>query len=283
MSWSIQAQMSPFDLREAIALSIEQLKVAPISVNSLQHKELSAGDHSIPVRVYYPNNDGPLPILFHIHGGPWVAGNLDTHDNICRRLAVETKTIVIAIDYRRPPENRYPAALEDCMFVLNWIKEHEDKLNGNGELYLIGDSAGGGLVPSVCHQNLTAETPVDINGQILINPATDLSVNSPAYELYGTFIDWYINKNVNKNLPTISPLFSTKFNAFPKSIIVVSENDLLKSDGVRFHQKIKKYGNLSTLYEMKEMGHFGPLWAGNSQKVNAAFEFVVSEFKKWLL
>ena len=86
VSLHIKAQYNPYNIRESIAESIEKLNTLPGNVFRVVNKEISGGEFSIPIRVYYPSNQDSLPILFHIHGGAWIAGNLDTHDNICSGL-----------------------------------------------------------------------------------------------------------------------------------------------------------------------------------------------------
>lgn len=213
---NIKAQNNPYDIREAIAESIETLNTQPGNVFRVLNKEISAGDFSIPVRVYYPTNQDSLPIIFHIHGGAWIAGSLETHDNICRRLAIETNSIVIAIDYRRPPEHQYPTALNDCLFILEWIDKNQEMLKGDGRLFLIGDSAGGGLVPSLCIKNLLSDTPVKIDGQILVNPATDLRDESDSYKTYKIVVDWYVPPEMDRSNPLISALVFSDFQSITK-------------------------------------------------------------------
>lgn len=72
------------------------------------------------------------------------------------------------------------------------------------------------------------------------------------------------------------------FSQLPKSIIVVCEKDEIKGNGIQFHQKMIESGNFSEFLGLEEIGHLGPLWAGNSEKANLAFEFVVEEYKKWV-
>ncbi|MEQ9297052.1 MAG: alpha/beta hydrolase [Cyclobacteriaceae bacterium] len=280
--FNIRAQPNPYDIRESIAESCETINTAPANVFRILNKEISSGDFTIPIRVYYPTNEDSLPIIFQIHGGAWIGGNLETHDNICRRLAVETNSVVVAIDYRRPPEHQFPTALNDCLFVLEWIEANEEMLRGNGRIFLIGDSAGGGLAPALCIKNMTSDTPVKIDGQILINPATDLRAESSSYKTYKVFIDWYVPFERDKSNSLISPLLFNKFGQLPKSIIVVSENDEIRDEGIQFHQKMIERGNSSIILELEEIGHLGPLWAGNSERVDLAFGFIVAEYKKWI-
>ena len=70
-----------------------------------------AGD--IHYRSYRPDGDGPLPVLVYYHGGGWVAGDLDTHDHLCRMFFAGSGCLVVSIDYRLAPEHRFPAAVED--------------------------------------------------------------------------------------------------------------------------------------------------------------------------
>jgi acetyl esterase/lipase len=281
ISININAQPNPYDIREAITKGVEKLNVEPEDVHKIINKEISGGDFSIPLRIYYPSNKDSLPILYHIHGGAWIAGNLDTHDNICRHLANETNSIVVAIDYRRPPEYKYPIALEDCHFILKWLNKNFRDLKGNGKIYLIGDSAGGGLVASLSNKNIESDSTINIAGQVLINPATDLRDGSASHATYKLFIDWYIPPGIDRSNPFISPITSTKFMEIPKSIIVVSEKDEIKGDGIVFHDYMIQNGRPSVLFELKETGHLGGNWAGNSDIAKPAIEFVVEQLNKW--
>lgn len=282
MIGSLSAQPTAYDIREAISSGVAELNIQPENVFRIINKEISGKEFSIPIRIYYPSEEDSSPILYHIHGAGWVAGNLDTHDNICRRLANATKSIVVAVDYRRPPEHTYPTPLEDCQFILNWINKNQQSIKGNGKLFLIGDSAGGQLVSSLSLKNLEEESPVKIDGQILINPAVDLRDNSDAYKIYPFFIDWYAPKDIDKNQPFLSPIVSDKFNEMPQSAVVISENDEIREDGVTFHKLMLQHNRPSSIYEMKDLGHLGGLWAGNSNQVQPVVEFVANTLKNWL-
>lgn len=278
---SIYAQPTAYDIREAISSSVAEQNIQPEHVFRIINKEISGKEFSIPIRIYYPSDEDSLPILYHIHGAGWAAGNLDTHDNICRRLANETKSIVVAVDYRRPPEHPYPTPLEDCQFILNWIDKNQQNIKGNGKLFLIGDSAGGQLVPALSLKNLEEEFPVKIDGQILINPAVDLRDTSDAYKTYPYFIDWYVPKNINKDQPYISPLVSDRFSEMPQSAVVISENDEIREDGFAFHNLMLQHNSSSSLFEIKGLGHLGGLWAGISNQVQPVVEFVANTLNDW--
>lgn len=269
---------TPDEVRVSIANSITDLNVKPESVTLVENKFVD----SIPIRIYNPNPNKKLPVIYLVHGAVWVAGDLETHDNICRYLANHTKAIVVAVHYRRAPEYKFPAAFDDSYAVMKWISSNTEKLNANGKLVLIGDSAGGQLVASLCLMNASAEKPIPVTAQVLVDPALDLSKGSDSYSAYGFFIDWYLNKTDNTSDMRISPLLAKDLRKVPKAIIVVAENDRIRDEGERFHQKLLDAGISSVLYVQPNVGHLGADWCAGSKRAFPAMEFVVAELDKRL-
>jgi acetyl esterase len=101
----------------------------------------------IPVRVYAVERGGALrPALVYFHGGGFVFGNLDTHDAVCRAIAKESGAVVISVDYRLAPENKFPAAVEDSYAATVWVAANAERLGIDGHRIAVGgDSAGGNL------------------------------------------------------------------------------------------------------------------------------------------
>lgn len=269
---------APDEVRVSIANSIKDLHVKPEQITLVENKLVD----SIPIRIYNPNPKKKLPIIYLVHGAVWVAGDLDTHDNICRYLANHAEAIVVAVNYRRAPEHKFPAAFDDCYAVMKWISSNTDKLNGNGKLVLIGDSAGGQLVGSLCLMNASEEKPIPITAQVLVDPALDLSKDSDSYSAYGFFIDWYLNKTDSTNDIRISPLLAKDFKKTPKAIVVVAENDRIRNEGERFHQKLLDAGVSSVLYVQPNVGHLGADWCAGSERAFPSMTFVIAELRNIL-
>ena len=106
----------------------------------------------VPVRLYAPVGVGQqaLPALVFLHGGGWVAGDLDTHDGFCRRLCAASGWRVIAVDYRRAPEHPFPAALDDSLAAVRWAAANAAALGIDpARLAVGGDSVGAGLAAAV--------------------------------------------------------------------------------------------------------------------------------------
>ena len=105
---------------------------------------------SIPVRVYHPGDERPLPALVYIHGGGWVVGSIDTHDKIMRLLAIRSGAAVIGVDYRLAPEHKFPTAADECHTVITHIVEHGGDWGVDPRhLAIGGDSAGANLAMAV--------------------------------------------------------------------------------------------------------------------------------------
>jgi acetyl esterase len=86
---------------QMISSDIQSFKITADNIYQIENKTLWTGSDSIKIRIYFPNNKKNNPILFNIHGGALVAGDLETHDNICRRLSKSTQAVVVALDYRK--------------------------------------------------------------------------------------------------------------------------------------------------------------------------------------
>ena len=145
-------------------------------------RELVAeGPHgAIPLRLYRPAGRSgagiastATPVLVYFHGGGWTIGDLDTHDVLCRELANGSQCAVVSVDYRMGPEDRFPAAAEDCLAATHWVRRQAPSLGLDAaRLAVGGDSAGGNLAAVVA---LMARDAGDlpIAWQLLVYPATD--------------------------------------------------------------------------------------------------------------
>ncbi len=278
---SSETTPTPEQYRAGIAKSIADLKIEPSPVSKVRNVLINGQIDSIHLRIYYPSNEESLPILYHIHGGCWVAGDLETHDNICRYLCNQVGSIVIAVDYRQPPESKFPAAVEDCYFVLNWIYKNAEKLGGNkNKIALIGDSSGGNLAAAVCLKNSESESIIPLVMQVLINPVLDIRNNSSSFNTYMGCVFAYLNNPEESNNKFASPLAVVTFKHTPQTVIISSENDESKDEAELYNERLLNSKIASKLFEVKGIGHFGGLWAGNSPEVNNAKEIVTSELQK---
>lgn len=270
------------EVRSQIAKHYIDYRATPEPVAQVRDEFVAVGSDSIGIRIYQPASKDPLPIIYQVHGAGWVAGDLQTHDNICRYLANHLQAVVVAVNYRRAPEHKFPVPFDDCYAILRWIHANKKKLNGKGELLLVGDSAGGQLVGAMCLINAKAKKPIPVLAQVLVNPALDLSKGSVTYTKYSFFVDWYLNERDNPNDIRISPALAASVKGVPQAIIVVGEKDEIRKDGEVFHQKLSGAGIHSTLFVQPNAGHLAGRWCAGHQQAKPAMEFVVAELQRVL-
>ncbi len=266
---------TPEQYRAMIAQSISGLDVPAEAVAEIKDTVIS---DSIRLRLYYPFAEGPLPILYQMHGGCWVAGDLETHDNICRYLCKQAECIVIAIDYRQPPEVRYPAAVNDCYSALHWIYNNAEAIGGDKcKIALLGDSSGGNLASAVCLKNREEGNKVPILLQVLINPVLDLRENSSSFSAYTACVYAYLNDMEESLQILASPLAAESFNNLPGALIITSEYDESIDEAKKYHNKLLKDGVESSLFEIEGIGHLAGLWAAGSVEANEAMSIVIQK------
>lgn len=145
----------------------------PFDVASVEEVVLEGPAGGIPGRVYRPATP-PIGTVVYFHGGGWIIGDLDSHDGHCRRIAATASAVVVAVDYRLAPENRFPAAFDDAWAATRWVLDRLDSLGGANEpVAVAGDSAGGNLAAAVALACRDAGIP--LAGQLLIYPAVSLA------------------------------------------------------------------------------------------------------------
>src|SRR4051794_20527077 len=123
--------MSLADARAADLASIRDSAGEPEKVWDVTDTTLPGPDGELPVRVYRPSEDRPLPVLAYFFGGGWALGSIDTADAICRALANAAGCLVVTVGYRLAPENPFPAAVRDCAAAVGWIAAHADELGAD--------------------------------------------------------------------------------------------------------------------------------------------------------
>ena len=116
-----------------------------VPVGSVEELTVPGGAGERDARLYKPEGDGPWPTLVYLHGGGFVVGDLDTHDQTCRRICRDADIAVLSVDYRLAPEDPFPAGLEDALTATEWAAAHLADLGGDDRLAVGGDSAGGNL------------------------------------------------------------------------------------------------------------------------------------------
>jgi len=199
----------------------------------------------VAVRLYRP--DGARPgVVVHLHGGGFVFHDVDVHDAGCRRLANRTGLAVLAVDYRLPPEHRFPAAPDDVSTVVRWLDGAAAAYGLEGPSYVHGDSAGGNLalVAALRH-------PGRFAAAVLIYPFLDPSARFESYTQTDIGFDpreaaWYWQQYAataaDLTDPDLAPLLSDRLGSLPPTLVVTAEHDLLRDEGEQLANRLAQAG-----------------------------------------
>ena len=237
-------ELPPADARTQAKLMTELVGAGP-EVARLDEFSIPTSVGEIPARRYVPTD--PAGVILWIHGGGWVICDLDTHDAMCRLLAVESGCEVIAIDYRLAPEHPFPAPLEDCWDALQWVAGHA----GGQPVIVAGDSAGGNMA-AVCALRARDRGGPELALQVLVYPATSGDLTTPSCDKYGsgrdTFLtvaemEWfwahYVGDASDDSGPELRPLRAQDHSGLPPAIIVTAEYDPLRDDGFAYAKALQ--------------------------------------------
>ncbi|MBA3683276.1 MAG: alpha/beta hydrolase [Bacteroidetes bacterium] len=261
-------------IREAIAGEIKSLNIAPEKIYKIENRTIEG----IAIRIYYPSSKKKLPIIYNIHGGALVAGDLETHDNISRKLSNAANSIVIALDYRKAPEHPFPKSLGDVYAIYKWIVSDSSGLNSaKVPMSIVSDSGGSLLAAALQIQIKQKKDKGNINKVIYINPAFDL--RNPEDDIYALVTTWYLS-GADPNNELASPILTKDFSVFAPALIVVNEKDILLNQGTAFSTKLNLAGVKNELFTVQSEDHFGGYWAAGHQKTKSAFDKTVKFLTK---
>jgi acetyl esterase/lipase len=249
--------LTPAEAREYYRQARLVTNPDPPLLKSVEPLAIAAPDGVIPARIYTPRtlrqSNGLAPALVFFHGGGWVIGDLDTHDIACRKLADEGQLIVVSVDYRRAPEYKFPAAVDDAIAATKWIADHAKELGIDvAQLCVGGDSAGGNLAAVVAIAARDGNGPA-IAGQVLIYPATDFAMTHPSHRepetsvlLTHTVIRWfrdhYLNSLGDGEDWRASPARVKSLAGLPPAYLLTAGADPLRDEGEEFAERLEAAG-----------------------------------------
>lgn len=259
------AQMMPeVDYRTITPAGLRAINDNPMSmgeppvVAKVEEISIDLPGRTLAARLYVPEGAGENPALtVFYHGGGWVIGTLDTHDNTCRALARESGAAVLSVAYRLAPEAPFPAPLYDCFEALVWAKNNAAKLGIDGtRLAVAGDSAGGNLAAAVAIRARDEGGPA-LRHQLLIYPATDADLTRPSYvengggnyflsmDMMRWFWEHYIGTlGAPESVHThVAVLRHENLKNLPSATVVTAEYDPLRDEGVAYAEALAEAGN----------------------------------------
>jgi acetyl esterase len=239
--------LSVEEARERVRAALVS-KRPPLPLQSVDDVSLPAANGALRVRLYRPR-DGRLPVALFLHGGGWTVNDLDTHDELCRRLARRSGWLLASLDYRRAPEHKHPAALEDAYVAYRWLLDNAESIGADpARRAVVGESSGATTAVSltVLLRDLGAPMPVH---QVLAYPATDLIDRWPSYAERGHgyildralrqwYFDHYLPPGSSAETPYLYPLATEDLSNMPPTLVLTAEFDPLRDEGIEYAKRL---------------------------------------------
>jgi acetyl esterase len=285
-------RMSPTQARTAVEASI--LVVGPGTPPGVVHedRELAGPAGTIRVRLYSKEGAAgdSLPGVVYLHGGGWVTGSVASHDGLCRLIALGAGCRVASVEYRRAPEDRFPAALDDCLAATRWILAHAEELGMDpARIAVAGDSAGGNLSAVVARKTRGDARRLAL--QLLLYPALDGTCALPSHRSLGEgyfltagMCAWYYSHYAgdhDRRDPDLSPLLAEDACDVP-AFVVTAGFDPLRDEGKAYADLLRNAGTHVTYREIENTVHGFALMGGALASARASTNEVIAELGQLL-
>jgi acetyl esterase len=248
--------LTPDEARKAFLASRPILQPDPEPVAEVEALAAKGPAGPIPLRLYRgkgTDRSTARPALVYFHGGGWVIGDLESHDQVCRALANAAPCVVVSVDYRLAPEHKFPAAAEDAIAATRWVADNAGRLGIDaGKLAVGGDSAGGNLATVVALDARDNAGP-RLLFQLLIYPSTDMRMGWPSLERHAQqlpltragmswFIAHYLRGEADKVDWRASPLTAPSLARLPPALVITAGFDPLGDEGEAYAAALAKSG-----------------------------------------
>lgn len=227
-------------------------------VAQCQRFTIAVAAGSIDLNVYTPVAEGPLPVHMLLHGGGWVEGSIDYRfvDIVCRERCVGARCVVVAVNYRKAPEFKFPIPLNDCMAALAWIADNADVLRIRTDAITIGGQSAGANLAAALTLKVREEGGPRIAFQLLEIPTLDLTFGQPsqtslesgylltrqAMEAYRAA---YLLSERDVHHPYASPLLADNLAGLPPAHLMAAEYDPLRDDALAYAQRLQAAGGVA--------------------------------------
>ena len=234
-------------------LESQGASTAPEPVASVEDMTIPGPAGDLPVRVYAPASDEPLPIIVYYHGGGFVIATIDVYDSSARALANAADAVVVSVEYRKAPEHPFPAAVEDAYAAYLWATQHGADIGGDPvRVAVAGESAGGNLAAVVSRRARDSGDQLPAH-QLLVYPVTSSSLDFPSIETYADavplnkpalvwFFGHYAPDPADADDPDLSPIDASDLSGLPSATLVQAEIDPLVSEGKAYADALAAAG-----------------------------------------
>lgn len=286
--------MSLADARAADLASIRDGGGEPEPVHEVVNLTIPGAGGALPLRLYRPLADKPLPVLLYFFGGGWVLGTIDTADGVARSLANSAGALVAVVGYRLAPEHPFPAAIDDCYAAVRWVAGHAGQIGADpARLAVGGDSAGGNLAAAAALRARDSAGGPALAGQLLVYPNTDQLADDESMRAFDDpflfnrhSVAWYrrhyLTDPRDASSPLASPLRAGSLAGLPPALVITAEYDPLRDQGEAYARRLADDGVQVELSRYPGMAHGFFTMIGAVDASRAAIAQAASRLRAWL-
>ena len=243
--------LSPAQARSSYEAAAEILDLPRVPLRRVVGLQLPAADGTTLRARLYTDSDSPVPVLLYLHGGGFVIGSLDTHDSLCRQLALRSGAAVLALDYRLAPEHRFPTAVDDAWAALQWLRAHATALGLDSTRLAVGGDSAGGTLAAVCALK-ARDHGLPLALQLLITPGTSAHGDTASRRLYANgflldaaTIDWFFDHYIDRHHRAdwrFAPLNHDALEGVAPACVILAECDPLADEGIAYADRLRAAG-----------------------------------------
>lgn len=245
--------LTPVEARAAYLAAAEILDLPRAPLARTENLQIPARDGCpLGARLYAPTRAAGLPVLLYLHGGGFTVGSVDTHDSLCRQLALRSGCAVLSLDYRLAPEHRFPTAFEDCLDALHWLAREATALGLDATRIAIGGDSAGGTLAAACAIEIARRGGPTLALQLLFYPGCGELEGTLSMRLFGNgflldapTIEWFFAQYIARSQHRdwrFSPLYADDVEGVAPAWIGLAECDPLVDNAVAYGDKLRAAG-----------------------------------------
>jgi len=255
--------LTPKQARIGYLMGAEILDLPRAPLPRVENLSVPGAEGPLAARLYAPS-DASLPVLLYLHGGGFTIGSLETHDSLCRQLALRSGAAVLSLDYRLAPEHKFPAAVDDAWAVMRWLPGAAAALGLDGSRIAVGGDSAGGTLAAVCALH-ARDLGQDLALQLLITPGTCAHADTPSHKLFANgflldaaaiawFFDHYIEHHHKRDW-RFAPMEASDHSGLAPACVILAECDPLVDEGVAYADLLRANGGAVQLELYRGVTH----------------------------
>jgi acetyl esterase len=246
-------QMPPPEARRLFTLAADMLELPRAPLARIEDLSIPAADGTpLRARLYAAKAAAePPPVLLYLHGGGFVIGDLDSHDSLCRQLALRSGGAVLALDYRLAPEHRFPHAVDDAWAAMRWLAEQGASIGLDPSRIAVGGDSAGGTLAAACALH-ARDIGLPLALQLLITPGTIAYADTASHHTYATgyvleraALDWFFDLYIDhaeRSDWRFAPMNAADHDDVAPACVILAECDPLVDEGIAYTDKLRAAG-----------------------------------------